>query len=80
MNDDVAAALLAVSLWPRSLGMAGSIYAIAAVLLGSVYLWTAIMFWKDSTRWRARRLLWTSLVYLPCVLAILTWDHWRLLS
>jgi heme o synthase len=75
-----AAALLAVSLWPRSLGMAGSVYALAAVLLGAVYLWAAIMFWKESTRWRAKRLLWTSLIYLPCVLAILTWDHWRLLS
>lgn len=75
-----AAALLAVSLWPRSLGMAGSVYALAAVLLGAVYLWAATMFWKEPVRWRARQLLWTSLVYLPCVLAILTWDHWRLLS
>jgi protoheme IX farnesyltransferase len=75
-----AAALLAVSLWPASLGMAGNVYAIAAALFGGAYLLAAVMFWKDSSRWRARRLLWTSLVYLPCVLAILTWDHWRLLS
>jgi protoheme IX farnesyltransferase len=75
-----AAALVVVSLWPRALGMAGGTYAAAAVVLGAAYLMASILFWKDPGRLRARRLLWTSLYYLPCILAILTWDHLRLLS
>ncbi len=75
-----AAALLVVSLWPRALGMAGGTYAAAAFVLGAAYLLASILFWKDPSRSRARRLLWTSLYYLPCMLGVLTWDHLRLLS
>ncbi len=75
-----AAALLVVSLWPRFLGMSGTTYAVAAVVLGAAYLAASIMFWRTPGRAQARRLLWTSLVYLPCVLGVLTWDHLRLLS
>ena len=35
--------------------------------------------WEES-RTSARRVLWTSLVYLPVLLMVLTWDHLRLLD
>lgn len=75
-----AAALLVVSLWPKSLGIAGSNYAVAACVFGVSYLAASVSFWRTPSRAQARRLLWTSLVYLPCVLGVLTWEHLRLLS
>ncbi len=74
-----ALALLPVSLLPSLVDMAGSAYFAGAIVLGIGYLVCAIMFMISETRASARRLLWTSLLYLPLLLTILTWDHFQLL-
>lgn len=75
-----ALALIPVSLLPMQLDLAGSLYGLAALLLGLAYAWSAWRFFREESRDQAKRLLWTSLVYLPGVLAALTFDHFRLLN
>lgn len=75
-----ALVLIPVSLLPRQAGLAGDFYFWAAVLLGLAYLAAAIHFARREDRSSARRLLLTSLVYLPVLLGCLTIDHWRLLT
>ena len=73
-----AALLIPVSLLPWQGGMAGNGYAAAAIILGGGYLLCSIIFcWNESPQ-TARRLLWSSLLYLPTLLAILTFDFVRL--
>ena len=74
------AALIPASLLPRFCGMAGDFYALTAVGLGLAYLWSAIGFARRGDDAAARRVLWASFLYLPTLLAVLTLDHWRLLS
>ncbi len=73
-----AAVLLPVSLLPLQTGMAGIGYAAAAVILGAGYGLCACLFLYDESVRTARRLLWSSLLYLPILLAVLTLDHLRL--
>ncbi len=75
-----ALGLIPVSLLPTYFGGAGLVYATVAVILGIAYLVASIGFAWDETRLSARRVLLTSLVYLPLLLAVLTWDHLRLLE
>lgn len=75
-----ALGLIPVSLLPNYLGWAGMVYGVVAVVLGIAYLIASIRFAWDETRTSARRVLLTSLVYLPLLLAVLTWDHLRLLE
>ena len=74
-----ALVLLPVSLLPSEFGLAGNAYAWTALVLGLGYLLCALRFlWNESTT-SARGLLWSSLVYLPLLLLVLTWDHFQLL-
>ena len=75
-----ALGLIPVSLLPMQCGLAGSTYGIVALVLGIAYLIASLMFAWNETRTSARRLLWTSLVYLPVLLFTLAWDHLRLLE
>ena len=75
-----AIVLIPVSLLPQQYGLAGDAYFWIALSLGLVYLAASVRFLANETRSTARRLLLTSLVYLPALLAGLTIDHWRLLS
>ena len=75
-----ALGLIPVSLLPAYFGAAGTVYVSVALILGVAYLAASIWFAWDETRTSARRLLWTSLVYLPLLLLVLTWDHLRLLE
>ncbi len=75
-----ALGLIPVSLLPAYFGLAGLAYSATALVLGMVYLIASVQFACDETRESARRVLWTSLVYLPLVLIVLTWDHLRLLG
>lgn len=75
-----ALGLIPVSLLPAYFGLAGLAYSATALGLGVVYLVASIQFACDENRESARRVLWTSLVYLPLVLLVLTWDHLRLLG
>ena len=69
------AALLTVSLLPTLLGSAGPVYFLAALLLGIVFLLSGIMLAVESTTARARRLLFTSLIYLPVLLLVMALDR-----
>ncbi len=72
-------ALVPVTLWVRSAGLAGDAYALTAIILGCWYVMASIRFAGEPSVHTARRLLWTSLAHLPMLLAALTIDHVRLL-
>jgi heme o synthase len=74
-----AAALIPASLLVREWGLAGARYTVAAIVLGIGYLLMSLAFARNESRESARRLLYYSLVYLPLLLIVLTWDHWSLL-
>jgi protoheme IX farnesyltransferase len=67
-------ALLPVALLPTLLGMAGAVYFATALLLGLAFLWAAIRLARTRSLPDARRLLVTSLVYLPVLLGTMALD------
>jgi protoheme IX farnesyltransferase len=75
-----AAVLVPVSLLPGEFALAGTAYRIAALVLGLGYVIFAVRFFRSESRQTARGLLYFSLIYLPILLSVLTWDHVRLLS
>lgn len=75
-----ALALLPISLLPSRSGLAGNAYFLTALVLSSGYLLCAVSFMRQESQRTARRLLYSSLLYLPVLLFALTWDHFRLLQ
>ena len=75
-----ALALIPVSLLPAECGLAGNGYLWAALLLGAGYAASAVRFMRCQSNVTARRLLWTSLLYLPALLLALVGDHFWLLQ
>jgi protoheme IX farnesyltransferase len=75
-----ALALVPLSLFPAFCGLAGDAYLAVALILGGGYLAGAVRFAASESPGSARLLLWTSLVYLPVLLATLVWDHFSLLG
>ena len=73
-------ALLPISLLPTYCGLAGRTYLVGAVALGVWYAAAALRFAVAEDRATARLLLRTSLFYLPTLLALMVWDHYRLLA
>jgi len=69
-------ALLPVSLMPAAVGLGGRLYLGGAALAGSVFLVAAVAFARSPRVDSARRLLLTSVFYLPAVLGFLVVDHW----
>jgi protoheme IX farnesyltransferase len=69
------AALLAVSLLPTLLGLAGAIYFVVAFVLGIGFLASGISLAMASTLNGARRLLFASLIYLPVLLLVMALDR-----
>jgi protoheme IX farnesyltransferase len=69
------AALLAVSLLPTLLGLAGPVYFIVAFILGIGFLLSGIRLALESTLPRARTLLFASLIYLPVLLLVMALDR-----
>jgi heme o synthase len=69
------AALLAVSLLPTLVGLAGPIYFIVAFVLGIGLLARGIRLAMESTLSQARRLLFASLIYLPVLLLVMALDR-----
>ncbi|MGF1634796.1 MAG: heme o synthase [Phycisphaerae bacterium] len=63
--------LIAASLWPFALGMAGWLYLASAVVLGGYFLFYAVGLAREPSRPAARRLFFASLVYLPLLLAFM---------
>ncbi|MGZ8454494.1 MAG: heme o synthase [Candidatus Binatia bacterium] len=70
-----SAALLAVSLLPTLLGLAGGIYFTTAFVLGAGFIAAGIALALNSTLANARRLLFVSLVYLPVLLLVMALDR-----
>jgi protoheme IX farnesyltransferase len=69
------AALLAVSLLPTLLGLAGPVYFIVAFMLGLGFLSSGIRLALEPTLPRARTLLFASLIYLPVLLLVMALDR-----
>lgn len=70
------AALVVVALLPAPLGFCGPVYAVAAAALGAWFLGRAVAFLRPAGREiAARRLFFSSLAYLPAVLAALVLDR-----
>lgn len=70
-----ALALLAVGFLPLLTGMAGGLYAIAALALGGLVLWQGVALARSCTAQRARRLLIATYLYIPIVLLTMLVDR-----
>ena len=68
-------ALLAVGLLPLFTGMAGWLYALAALSLGGLVLWQGVALAFSATSQRARRLLIATYLYIPIVLLTMLVDR-----
>jgi protoheme IX farnesyltransferase len=64
-------ALIAASLLPAWLGLAGPVYLVASGVLGAAFLAFAMRFLVERSRGRARSLFLASIAYLPALLAVL---------
>lgn len=64
-------ALIPVSLAPTIAGMTGPVYFYTALVLGAVYLYAGILLCKERSVPRARRLLLTSVLYLPLLYGVM---------
>jgi protoheme IX farnesyltransferase len=67
-------ALLAVSLLPTLIGLAGPVYFVGAFLLGTGFLVLGTRQALTPSPGSARRVLFASLLYLPLLLALLAYD------
>jgi heme o synthase len=67
-------ALLAVSLLPTLIGLAGAVYFVGALLLGGTFAAFGVQQALAPSASRARRVLLASLLYLPVLLALLAFD------
>ncbi len=70
-----AMALIPVSLIPSRLGMTGSLYAVGAVGLGAWYLVSTLRAFTGSSQAQARRVLLTSVAYLPLLCFLMLADR-----
>ena len=66
--------LLVVSLVPAGIGMTGTLYLVGAVLIGAMFLATAIETAASRSLPSARRLLRASVLYLPVLLVLILCD------
>ncbi|MEP7118151.1 MAG: heme o synthase [Acidobacteriota bacterium] len=70
-----AAATIPVSLLPTLIGLAGPRYLAVALVLGAIVLWLAFEFAVTRTHATARRLFFSTIIYLPLLWAALVADH-----
>ncbi len=68
-------ALIPVSLAPSLLGMTGQVYLAGAFLLGIIFLYAGVRAALDRSIFRARRVLLTSVVYLPLIYGLMVFDR-----
>ena len=66
-----AIALAGVTLLPFFLGWAGLVYAAIALLVNALLLYYAVRFVTDRSRPAARRLFFSSIIYLPVILGLM---------
>jgi heme o synthase len=60
------------------MGMTGSLYLIGAIAMGLLFLYSGIRVSLDRTKVRARKVLLTSVLYLPVLYALMVFDPVRL--
>jgi protoheme IX farnesyltransferase len=70
-------ALIPVSLLPTMFGITGKFYFFGSILLGFVYLGYGFALSLFRSNAHARRLLWTSVLYLPALLGLMMLDKMR---
>ena len=70
--------LIPISLLPKLLGMTGTIYLAGALALGIWFLYAGIQVARQRTKVSARKVLLTSVVYLPVLYALMVLDPVRL--
>jgi protoheme IX farnesyltransferase len=70
-------ALVPVSLCPSLLGLTGWIYFVGALVLGLIFIWSAVQFSRQLTVSRARQLFYVSILYLPLLLGLMVLDKVR---
>lgn len=75
-----AVAFVPVSCLPRFVGLAGTGYLGAALILSLGYLWLTVRFSMSRTNLRAKQLMAGSLICLPAMLICLVADYLRLVS
>lgn len=68
-------ALIPVSLTPALMGMSGRVYGLGALLLGLWFLYSGIRVSLERTIFRARRVLVTSVLYLPLIYGLMLLDR-----
>ena len=67
--------LVPVSLLPSYLGMSGNLYLLGALLLSLTYLYSGFRIASERTRFAARKVLLTSIVYLPLLYCLMIADR-----
>ena len=70
--------LIPISLLPNWLGMTGTLYAVGAIAMGLVFLYSGLRVSLDRTNARARRVLLASVLYLPVIYCLMILDPVRL--
>ena len=70
--------LIPVSLLPKWMGMTGSIYMIGALAMGLYFLYSGVRVSLDRSKLRARKVLLSSVVYLPVLYVLMVLDPARL--
>jgi protoheme IX farnesyltransferase len=63
-----------VYLMPSGLAFAGNIYLVIAVLAGMYFIWKAILLYKNMDVPSAKKLMYTSFIYLPLLQLALLFD------
>lgn len=69
-----AITLLPVSLLPTLLRLTGTVYFFGALVLGIAYGWMSLLLMREPSEKGARRLFFTSITYLPLLLALMVVD------
>lgn len=71
-------ALIPISLLPKFMGMTGTVYLVGALAMGLLFLYSGVQVLLDKTKLRARRVLLTSVIYLPVLYLLMVFDPVRL--
>jgi protoheme IX farnesyltransferase len=68
--------LLPITLLPSAWGVVGHLYSVGAAALGIYFLYQAVLLGIRKDRMQARRLFFTSLIYLPALGLLFASDKW----
>ena len=70
--------LIPISVLPKWMGMTGTFYTVGAIGLGLFFVYSGVRVSLDRTHARARKVLLTSVVYLPILYCLMVFDPVRL--